>query len=230
LIRRAVALVGGLVALLALGLVGSSAAALNEPVSISASAPEATEAGKPFTVEVAIEAEAGALDIAAAPLTLGVKLAPECGGSFVGTPGPVALQRTLPGPTAGAAYAQTVTGQITASAAGTDVVCAYLQDAQERQFATDTGAEVKVTSVGGSIGAGQGSAGKCAKVTKQLKAAKRNLKRLNHRIAKVKRNLRHTHGAHRKALARKLHQLTAHRKKARKRDKAVSREVRTVCS
>ena len=41
----------------------------------------------------------GALDIAAAPLTLGVKLAPECGGSWSDA-GPSVLEKTLPNPTA----------------------------------------------------------------------------------------------------------------------------------
>jgi hypothetical protein len=227
--RRAAALACGLAALLVLVLAGGASAALIEPVAISASAPESVEAGKQFGLEVAIEAEAGALDIAAAPLTLGVKLAPECGGSFIGTPGPAVLQKTLPNPTAGAAYSQTVSAQVSTPTAGTEVVCAFLQDSQERQFATDTGAEVNVTAAG--AGAGGGSvAGKCGKVTKELKGAKRSLKRLNHRIAKVKRGLRHAHGAHRKALAKKLHKLRVHKKKVAKRRKAAAKEVATVCS
>jgi hypothetical protein len=231
--KRAAAAVGGLAALLVLGLAGVAAAALNEPVAISASAPESVEAGKPFQLEVAIEAEAGALNIAAAPLTLGVKLAPECGGSLGGTPGSPVLQETLPNPAAAAAYSQIVTGQVTASATGTDVVCAFLQDSQERQFATDTGAEVNVSAAGGGGvgGAGGGATtNRCTTVTKQLKAAKRNLKRLDHRIAKLKRKLHHTRGAHRKALARKLHKLESHKKKAQKRRKAAAKQVAKVCS
>jgi hypothetical protein len=229
--KRAAALLGGLTTLIVLGLAGVAAAALNEPVAISASAPESVEAGKPFQLEVAVEAEAGALDIAAAPLTLGVKLAPECGGSFVGTPGLAVLQKTLPNPVAGAAYTQTVSGQVTASATGTDVVCAFLQDTQERQFATDTGAEVNVVAAGASgAGGGGGTTKSCATVTKQLKAAKRNLKRLDHRIAKVKRRLHHTRGVHRRALARKLHKLESHKKKVQKRRKAAAKQVTKVCS
>jgi hypothetical protein len=223
------ALFAGLVALLVLGLAGIAAAALNEPVAISASAPESVEAGKSFQLEVAIEAEAGALDIAAAPLTLGVKLAPECGGSFVGTPGSPVLQKTLPNPAAGTAYAQAVVGQVTASATGTDVVCAFLQDSQERQFATDTGAEVNVVAAG-SGGGGAGTTKRCATVTKELKAAKRNLKRLDHRIAKLKRRIRHSSGAHRKPLTRKLHKLESHKKKVQKRRRAAKKEVTRACS
>ncbi len=229
--KRTAALVGGLVALFVLGLAGAAAAALNEPVTVSATAPESVEAGKPFQLEVAVEAEAGALDIAAAPLTLGVKLAPECGGSLVGTPGTAVLQKTLPNPTAGSSYAQTVTGQVTAAATGNDVVCAFLQDSQERQFATDTGAEVKVLAAGSGGGeSGGGATDRCTTVTKELKAAKRSLKRLEHRIAKLKRKLHRTHGAHRKALTRKLHKLESHKERAQKRRKAAAKEVTKVCS
>ena len=222
------ALLGCLAALLLVG--ATAGAALLEPVTVTATAPGAVEAGKPFKLEVAVEAEAGALDIAAAPLTLGVKLAPECGGSLAGTAGAPVLLKTLPNPTAGAAYSQTVTGQVTASAAGTDLVCAFLQDSQERQFATDTGAEVNVLAAGGGGGGAGGTTKHCTTATKELKAAKRNLKRLDHRIAKSKRKLRHTHGAHRKAIARKLHKLESHKKKVQKRRKAAAKQATKVCS
>lgn len=219
-------LLGGLVALLVPGVPGAAGAALLEPVAISAGAPESVEAGKAFQLEVAVEAEAGALDIAAMPLTLGVKLAPECGGSLAGTADPPVLQKTLPNPTAGAAYAQTVTGRVTATATGTDVVCAFLQDAQERQFATDTGAEVTVVAAG----AGGDTAGRCSTVTRKVEAARRSLRRLDHRTAKVRRALHRAHGAHREALSRKLHKLTTHRKKAQKRRRASVGELGEACS
>ena len=221
-------------AVAALLLVGTSAeAALIEPVSVTATAPKTVSAGSQFALSVAVEAEAGALDIAAAPLTLGVKLAPECGGSLVGTPGSAVLERTLPGPTAGAAYAQTVTAQVTAPAVGTDVVCAFLQDSQERQFATDTEAEVNVVPGSGTSGATAGGAttgAGCAAATGRLKAAKRGLRRLDKRIQKVKRKLRRAHGRHHEELARKLHKLKAHRRKVLKRRRAAARTVATVCS
>lgn len=225
--KRVGALVCGVAALL-LALAGTAVAALIEPVAISATAPEAAEVGKPFTVQVAVEAEADALDIAAAPLTLGVKLAPECGGSLIGTPGTAVLQKTLPNPTPGAAYSQTVTAQVSTSTAGEDVVCAFLQDSQERQFATDTGTEVKVAA--GGSGTGGGAAGRCAKATARLQGTKRSLRRLNHRIAKAKRKLRRARGPHRKALAKKLHKLRVHKKKAQKRRQAAAKKVATVCS
>ena len=171
---------------------------------------------------MAVEAEADALDIAAVPLTLGVKLAPECGGSLAGTEGAAVLQKTLPNPAAGAAYSQIVSGQVTPSGNGAEVVCAFLQDAQERQFATDTEAEVNVVPAG--------SARACTAATKKVKATKRNLKRLEHRIKKVKKKIRTAHGAHRKALAHKLHELKVHKRKAQKRHKLAVKSSKAACS
>ncbi len=206
-------------ALLALG--GTAGAALLEPVTVTAMAPETAVAGTPFKLEVAVEAEAGTLAIAAQPLRVRVKLAPECGGSFIGTPGPTALEQTLPAPGA-SAYAQTVTGKVTAASAGTDVVCAFLEDAQERQFATDTEEEVTVVSAA--------AARQCTAATQRLTEAKRKLKRLEHRIHKLKRKVRHAHGAHRKALVRKLDKLRAHKRKAAHRRKVAARKVARECS
>ena len=221
--RRALpGVLGGLILLLAPG--GTAAAALLEPVSVTATAPETVTAGSPFRLEIAVEAEAGALDIAAAPLTLGVKLAPECGGSLAGTAGPAVLEKTLPNPVAGTPYAQTVTGQVTATGTGTEVVCAFLQDAQERQFATDTQEEVAVTPAGAT------DAHQCTAATMQSKVAKRKLTRLEGRIKKVKGKVRHAKGAHRRALVRKLHKLRAHERKAKKRRKAGAHQVAAVCS
>jgi hypothetical protein len=212
---------GGLVAALALG--ATAGAALLEPVTIAAEAPVTATVGTPFKLEVAVAAEPGALAIAAQPLRVQVKLAPQCGGSFVGTPGPTALDQQLPAPGAGA-YSQTVSGKVTASAAGTDVVCAFLDDAQERQFATDTEAEVTVRA------AGAGGGPQCAAARKKLKGVKRKLKRLDVRIHKVRRTLRHSHGAHHRALARKLHKLKIHKRKVIKRRKRAARAVAGACS
>jgi hypothetical protein len=219
LTRASAALVGGLLALLTLG--GTAGAALLEPVTVTATAPETAVAGTPFKLEVAVEAEAGTLGIAALPLRLRVKLAPECGGSFAGTPGSAALEQTLPNPGAGA-YQQTVTGKVTAAATGTDVVCTFLEDTQERQFATDTEEEVTIVPAA--------TARQCTAATKRLTVAKRKLKRLEHRIHKVKRKIHKAKGAHRKALVRKLHKLQAHKRKAAKRRKVAARLVAGVCT
>jgi hypothetical protein len=217
--RSAAVLLGGLVALLGVG--GTAGAALLEPVTITASAPETATAGTPFKLEVAVEAEPGQLAIAAQPLKVRVKLASECGGSFAGTPGPTALEQTLPAPAGSAPYKQTVSGSVTVPGAGTDAVCAFLEDAQERQFATDTEAEITVVSAG--------AARQCTAATKQLTVAKRKLKRLEHRIKKVKRTLHKAHGKHRVALARKLHKLQADKRKAAKRRKVAEHRVAGVC-
>ncbi len=218
--RAAAALLGCLAVLLAFG--ATAGAALLEPVTVLATAPEAVEAGKPFKLEVAVEAEAGALDIAAQPLTLGVKLAPECGGSLAGTAGAPVLLKTLPSPAAGTAYAQTVSGPVTASGSGPEVVCAFLQDAQERQFATDTEAEVNVVP--------SGSLAACTATKKQAKSTKRSLKRLEHRIKKVKKAIPKAQGTHRKALAHKLHQLKTHKRKAQKRHKLAVKKSKAACA
>ena len=211
---------GGLAAFLAI--TAGAGAALLEPVTITATAPEPQiVAGTPFKLEVAVEAEAGTLDIAARPLRVRVKLAPECGGSFAGTAGPAAFEQALAGPPAGAALKQTLTGKVTATTPGPEVVCAFLEDATERQFATDTEEEVTVQS--------PGAVKQCSAVTKRLQGAEMKLKRLQHRIHKVKRLVKKAEGAHRKALVRKLHQLRRHQRKVAKRRRATARRVAGVC-
>lgn len=219
--RGGAVVLGGLAALLIFA--AAAGAALLEPVTITATAPEPQiAAGNPFKLEVAVEAEAGTLDIAAQPLRVRVKLAPECGGSFIGTPGPPALEQVLPAPAAGTAYKQLVTGKVTAASPGPEVVCAFLEDDTERQFATDTEEEVTVLAAG--------AVKQCSAATKQLKAAKKKLKRLEHRIHKVKKQVKKTDGAHREALVRKLHKLQAHKRKAAKRRKAAAHRVAGVCA
>jgi hypothetical protein len=218
----AVALLGA--ACLALGAARADAA-LIEPVTVTATGPGTVVAGTPFKLEVLVEAEANALSIAAQPLHLRVKFAPECGGSFAGTPGPAALDQVLPAPSA-AAYKQNVVANVTAAGSGAEVVCTFLEDSTERQFATDTEEEVTVLT------AAEGAARKhqCTAATKQIAKAKRQNKRLARRIKKVKRLERHAAGAHRKALAHKLHTLRAHQRKVAKRRKAAVKTAAGSCS
>lgn len=218
--RGAAVVLGGLTALLIVA--ATAGAALLEPVTITATAPgPQVSAGTPFKLEVAVEAEAGALAIAAPPLRVRVKLAPECGGSFAGTAGPAAFEGTLPAPGAGP-YKQLVSGKATAASPGTDVICAFLEDATERQFATDTEEEITVLAAG--------AVKQCGAATKQLTATTKKLKRLEHRIAKLKKQVKKAHGAHRKALVRKLHKLRAHERKVMKRRRAAARKVTGVCA
>jgi hypothetical protein len=222
-LRRALA--AAPVALVLLLFSGASDAALLEPVTVTATAPPTVVAGAPFKLEVAVEAEAGALSIAAQPLHLRVKFAPECGGSFAGTPGSAALDQVLPAPTA-APYKQNVVANVSAAGSGAEVVCTFLEDATERQFATDTEAEVTVLTVG------QAAARKrqCGVAKKQIAKAKRQNKRLAKRIRKVKRLERKADGAHRQALAKKLHKLRAHQRKVAKRRRAAVKSAAGVCS
>lgn len=221
--RRGAAVVLGTACAVLLAVAATAGAALLEPVTITATAPEPqVVAGAPFKLEIAVEAEAGTLAIAAQPLRARVKLAPECGGSFAGTAGPAAFEATLPAPGAGA-YKQLISGKATAAAPGTEVVCAFLEDATERQFATDTEEEITVLAAGATTR-------QCTAATKQLTVAKKKLKRLEHRIKKVKKQVKKAHGAHRKALARKLHKLQGHKRKATKRRKAASRTVAGACA
>lgn len=196
---------GALVAA-ALGAATASAAPFEEPVSVTATAPPSVSAGVPFQLQVEVAAAAGALDIAAPPLRLRVKFEPECGGSFAGTEGPVAIDRVLPAPAPGAAYTQTISSSATLGALGPETVCAFLEDGQERQFATDT--EEELTVVAG-----------CATAKQTLKKLKRSLKKLDRRILELRRRIRHADQTkkrkaevhHLKKLRKRRHKL-AHRK------------------
>jgi hypothetical protein len=220
-----VAVLSGVLALLVSASVASAAL---EPVTITAKAPQSATTGSPFEVQVAVEAEPGALDIGVQPLRVRVKLAPECGGSFAGTSGPVALDTTLPAPAPSQPYAQTVSANVTASGSGTETVCAFLEDAQERQFATDTEAEVKITSPSTPAGA---PTPQCTNATRQLIVTKRNLKPINKRIAKTKHTLHKSHNAKtRKRLSRKLHNLRRQKRHLAKQRQSESRTVESTCS
>ena len=242
----------GAAAMIAAAAGTASASPFEEPVSVTATAPAAVSSGTPFQLEVAVAAEAGALDIAAQPLRLRVKFEPECGGSFAGTDGPVAIDQVLPAPVTGAPYAQTVTASETLRALGPETICAFVEDSQERQFATDTEAELTVrpsgsgdgggggsdggtgsSGGGGGGGGGSGSAGggatgtsasgpQCAAATVTLGHLERNLKKLDHRIHRLRRRIKHT-GA-----ARKRRAETRHLTKLRKRRHRLAHRKRTV--
>jgi hypothetical protein len=177
-----------LLAVLAAALAGAqpAAAALDEPVSVTAQTPEAVAARAAFPLEVDVAAEAGALDIAAQPLRLRVRFAPECGGSFAGTEGPTAIDRALPTPTPGAPYAQSVSVKAKIGAVGPETVCAFLEDGDERQFATDT--EETLTVVPPCPVAKR----KLARLKRQLRRAssKRKRHRLKKRLRKARRQVR----------------------------------------
>jgi hypothetical protein len=120
-------------------------APLDEPVAIDVKAPAAVALKEAFKLRVVVAAEAGALDIAAQPIRLRVRLARACGGSFAGTRGPTAVDRVLRAPVAGAAYRATVRTRSRLRHFGAVTVCAFIEDVQERQFATSTEVRVKAT-------------------------------------------------------------------------------------
>ena len=176
----------------------TSAAELDEPVTVTVSAPTAVALNARLTVQVSVEADAGALDIAAQPLRLRVRLEPECGGSFAGTEGPTAIDSVLPAPSPGAPYSATATGSVRLGSPGAETVCAFLEDAQERQFATDTESTVVVGPA-------------CTSATQNIARLRRRSARLQRRAAHLRRARRHAHGRKRRALTKRLH--TVHKKR-----------------
>lgn len=208
------AALGGLL----LSLLGATpaVAALAEPVSVTATAPEAVAAGKAFPLSVDVKAEPGALDIAAQPLRLRVRFAPECGGSFAGTEGPTVLDRLLPAPTPGAAYEASVATKANVGITGPETVCAFLEDAQERQFATDTEEALLIVAP-------------CPVARRKIAQLKRRLARVDRHLRGLRHARRHAHGARRKRLGRQIHKLRKQRKRLIKQLRRVFREAKVAC-
>jgi hypothetical protein len=161
-VRRAAAVavavvVGGVVA--AAPIAGADV----DPIRLTVTAPDAVKTGTSVPVSVAIATDAGALDPRDGTLHVGVRLAPECNGSFPSTPGPTAIDAApAPQPVVGQAYTVTVTGSVKAGTSATYVACTYLYDDEGRQFATDTDTDVVVSPSGpanGGAGAGGGGTG-----------------------------------------------------------------------
>lgn len=189
---------------------------LEEPVSVTASVPQNAVAGKAFPLAVDVAAEPGALDIAAQPLRLRVRFAPECGGSFAGTEGPTAIDRRLPAPSAGAAYATSVSIRAKIGAPGPETVCAFLEDSQERQFATDTEASLNVVPP-------------CPAARRQVGRLKRRIYALNRLIGRLQRRQHESHGIARKRVGKRLHQLRRKKRKLVKRFRRAAREAQIAC-
>lgn len=189
-------------------LIGAAPAAadLIEPVSVTATAPPLVAAKLPFQLEVQVDAEPGALDIAAQPLRLRVRFAPECGGSFAGTEGPTAIDRVLPAPSPGAAYADRVAAKVKLADQGPETVCAFLEDDEERQFATDTEETLLV---------GPG----CATASRDVAKLKRRLARLTRHLHQLRMRKRHADGGKRRALGKRVTKL-------RKRHHGLVRKIR----
>jgi hypothetical protein len=117
------------------------------PVQLGITIANTARLNQPLRVTVAISADSGALDTAPGPLSIGVKLAPECGGSYATTMGTVLLNRRLsPQPATGKAYAATATGSGIPRSYGVQTVCTYLTEPGDaRQFATSQAFQVDVS-------------------------------------------------------------------------------------
>jgi hypothetical protein len=180
---------------------------LGEPVTISADAPPIVAAGASFRVGADVEADPGALDIATQPVRLRIRLAPECGGSFAGTDGPTILDRVLPAPVPGSAYRATLSTRASIGALGPETVCAYVEDADERQFATDIEAGLTVVTPG------------CFALKEEIASVRRRRAALRKRIAHLRHIRRHATGKRRQALSRRIRALRRkrHRLAVRKR-------------
>lgn len=208
-------------AVLCLAAAGAFAAApalgeLAEPVSITAAAPTEVVAGRAFPLSVDVKAEAGALDIAAQPLRLRVRFAPECGGSFAGTEGPTAVDRVLPAPSAGAPYEASVSVKTKIGSAGPETACAFLEDSQERQFATDTEEELAVVP-------------RCPVARREVGRVKRKLTAVLHRLQALRRRQRHLHGAKRRKVAKQIRALHEKRRRLIKQQRRAFREAQLAC-
>jgi len=159
-----------------------------DPVRLTVTAPATARTGSTATVSVAVAADAGALDPRVGTLRVGVRLAPECGGSFATTSGPTVIDAVAltPQPAAGAAYAATIRGTATVPTSATLTACTYLVDDEGRQFATDTDSAVVVSPTGavnpdgsgsGGGGAGAGSGGAGGACTPSLARAAKTVRR-----------------------------------------------------
>ena len=129
----------------ALGLaLAANAGAGGDPIRLAIHTPASVEAHHPFGVAVKVAAGRGTLDIAAKPLRMRVRLAPECGATFGTSPGPTVIDHRLPPPQAGAPYRAAVKGRARIGRPGRRAVCAFLVDADQRQFATSVDTLVRV--------------------------------------------------------------------------------------
>lgn len=177
--------------LVAVGALALPAAALAEPVDLSVKAPKRIGEKTSFKVHVAVRADAGALDIATAPLRLRVRMARECGGSYGGTTGPKVMDRVLsPAPVTGQPYSATLTGTGRVPKVGTYAVCTFLEEeVDSRQLATAVDTSVKVV------------------VSRRCTAARKKVRRLQAKL----------HHSHKKATKRKLRrQIRAARKSVKR--------------
>ncbi len=117
-----------------------------DPVRLTVRAPERVAVGAPLKVSVRVDTDPGALDTRDGNIRMQVRLATgECGGSYLGTTGRTVIDAVLrPQPSPGASYTASAAGTTRPPKTGTLTVCAFLDDSEDRQFATDVDTQVRV--------------------------------------------------------------------------------------
>jgi hypothetical protein len=187
----ALALLAGILAL------PSSLAAADSfnPIAVSLNFTPVARLHAKFQVKATIAADPGVLDVAAQPVRIGVKLAPECGSTYETTAGPAVLNQHLkPQPSVGRAYSATITGAGRPTAYGTDTLCMFIEDAIGRVYANDESQQVTISKPCTTAG---------SRYDKDDKSLKRAQRRLRHAETKTARTrLRRTVSKDKRTLAR----------------------------
>lgn len=201
--RRAPAAALGALALGTASLGASGLARADEdPVRLSVRVPAVVAAHVRVPLRVRVDGDVGAFDPHAGSLRLRVRVAARCGGDFEGTAGRVVIDRALrPQPVPGAAYSSVVSARPRFRRYARLLVCAFVTDAEDRQYAT-------------SVDAGLLISRPCTRATRRKAGAQRALRRARFALA-------HTHrAAERTRLRRRIPRLrralrTAGRARAR---------------
>jgi hypothetical protein len=115
-----------------------------DPIHVDVAAPHIAAAHARVLVAVVVHAHSGALTPVAGALRVRVRLAAgECGGSYAGTPGRRVLEAVLARRTNRAVTAR-FAARIRLGGRGVRTICVFLEDRQQRQFATDVESTVAV--------------------------------------------------------------------------------------
>jgi hypothetical protein len=136
-----------LAAAIALLVAGIASADSLTPIRLAISITPVARLRVQLPITVGVTADAAVLDDRTAPLRIRVKLAPECGGTFAGTTGPVLLDRRVtPQPTTGRPFAGGAHGSGKPSAYGLQTICVWLEEeGDSRVFASDQLTQVDVS-------------------------------------------------------------------------------------
>lgn len=135
-------------ALAGAGLIGGvvpAALADIDPVRVTVSAPAKVYVGSKATIRVTVDADKGAFAGSSAPIRVRARLARNCGSSYEGTTGRTVVDAALnPQPSSGSTLHAVATGKPKLTKRGTNSLCVFVTDAEERQFAEDTDSTITV--------------------------------------------------------------------------------------